>query len=200
MRTGSPGAGARRKALVDAPWSLLRQVHGADVVTVEGPGDRAGESGDGLVTACVGAPLAVLTADCAPVAFTSPQGVVGVAHAGWRGLLAGIVEATVEAMRALGAGEVEALLGPCIGPECYDFGAGDLRAVADRLGPSVVSQSCSGHPALDLAAAVRAACREAGARLLSVAADCTACAPGPRYWSWRARRDEQRQATVVWMP
>ncbi|MBO0731516.1 MAG: polyphenol oxidase family protein, partial [Acidimicrobiaceae bacterium] len=141
-----PGAGGARSGvaarpdarvqLVNLPWTVLRQVHGARVVTVASPGEGSGEPADGAVTTCPGAALAVLTADCAPVALASPEGVVGVAHAGWRGLLAGVIEATVEAMRALGARRVDAVLGPCIRPACYAFGAEDLEIVAARLGPS----------------------------------------------------------------
>src|SRR6185295_2862413 len=98
----------RRPAVLDRPWSWLRQVHGDHVVVVDAPGAGAGEEGDGLVTADAGAALTVFTADCAPVALAGDGGVIGVAHAGWRGLLADVIPRTVERMRALGAGEVRA--------------------------------------------------------------------------------------------
>ena len=78
--------------------------------------------------------LAILTADCASVALGSAEGVFGAVHAGWRGLLAGVVEATVAAMRARGAGDVVGALGPCIHPECYEFSDADLDAVAAAYG------------------------------------------------------------------
>jgi polyphenol oxidase len=187
---------ARRQALVAAPWTLLRQVHGARVVEVDRPGGGRGEAADAAVTAVPGAVLAVLTADCAPVALASPEGVLGVAHAGWRGLVAGVVEACVESMRVLGASEVEAVVGPCVHPECYSFGREDLQVVVDRYGPTVASQDAAGGPALDLAAGVSVALERAGARLVSGPAPCTSCDPG--YWSWRARQDQRRQATVAW--
>src|SRR5205085_527297 len=78
------------------------------------------------------------------------------AHAGWVGLLAGVRGRTVEHMRALGATDVRAVLGPCIRVECYEFGPDDLDRVAARLGDGVRSTTASGTPALDLAAGVRA--------------------------------------------
>jgi YfiH family protein len=174
----------------------LRQVHGARVVTVTDPGGAAGEPADAAVTAAPGVALAVLTGDCAPVVFASPEGVVGVAHAGWRGLRVGVIEATVAAMRDLGATEVSAVLGPCIGPDCYAFGPDELETLVERFGPSVRGTDRFGAPALDVPAAVRAAVRQADATLQAEAAVCTGCSD--EHWSWRARGDRERQATVAW--
>ncbi len=192
------GVAARRLAVVDRPWTWLRQVHGAGVVVVDEPGDAAGAVADGVVSAASGVALSVLTADCAPVALASPEGVIGVAHAGWRGLVAGVIPETVAAMRALGASRVLAALGPCIHAECYAFGGGDLDTIEAALGVPVRSSTRDGAPALDLPAAVDASLRQAGAELVFDAGVCTACAGG--YWSWRAGRPAQRQATVVWLP
>jgi len=140
----------------------------------------------------------VLSADCAPVALASREGVVGVAHAGWRGLLGGVLERAVAAMRALGAGEIEAVLGPCIRPPCYEFGADDLDRVAARLGDGVRGRTASGAPALDLPAGVGAALERAGVDDLRDVGLCTACTPG--YFSHRARGDRGRQALALWRP
>jgi YfiH family protein len=188
----------RRRAVVDLPWTVLRQVHGSRVVVVERPGAAAGEAADGAVTTASGAAVAVLTADCAPVALGSPEGVVGVAHAGWRGLRAGVVEATVQAMRRLGATRVEAVIGPCIHPCCYTFGEDDLAAVEERWGSQVRAIDRLGRSALDLPAGVRAALHSAGATLVGEADDCTCCSEG--FWSWRANQTTRRQATVAWRP
>ena len=193
---------ARRRALVAGEWTWLRQVHGADVVVVGGPGEHAGAEADAAVTAHPGAVLCILTADCAPIAFASPEGVRGVAHAGWKGLAAGVIAATVEAMRALGATTIEAALGPCIEPACYEFSPADLDEVAARLGDHVRSTTAGGQPALDLPGAVRRAITDAGAVLAEDGAECTACTTDidgrPRYFSHRARGDEERQALVQW--
>ncbi|MDE3086857.1 MAG: polyphenol oxidase family protein, partial [Acidobacteriota bacterium] len=140
--------------------------------------------------------LAVLTADCGAVALGSPEGVHGAVHVGWRGLAAGVVEAAVEAMGALGAGEVVAGAGPCIGPCCYEFSAEDLEALAGRYGPGVRATTTWGAVSLDLPAAVRAALAGAGAALAYDDMRCTAC--GADAYSHRRRRDEARQALLVW--
>ena len=191
-----PDVEARRRAVVDLPWTWLRQVHGARVVRVTGPGHAAGTPADAAVTDQAGCALAVLTADCAPVALASPEGVIGVAHAGWRGAAEGVIEATVAAMEALGATTVEAVIGPCIRPECYEFGAAELDGVAARLGDAVRATTGAGTPALDLPAAVRAALRRAGVGHVTDVGTCTACSPG--HFSWRARGEQRRQAVVVW--
>ncbi|HUQ40036.1 MAG TPA: polyphenol oxidase family protein, partial [Acidimicrobiales bacterium] len=143
-----------------------------------------------------GGALAVLTADCAPVALASSEGVIAVAHAGWRGVAAGVIEATVAEMEALGATAIEAAIGPCIHAECYEFGPAELDGVAARLGDDVRSRTSAGRPALDLPAAVRAALRRAGVETVTDVDVCTACSPD--HFSWRARQELQRQATVVW--
>lgn len=189
-------AGGASRALADVQWTWLRQVHGSEVVVVERPGAQRGREADAAVTCCPDAGLAVLTADCAPVGLASPEGVVGALHAGWRGLVGGVVEATVAAMRALGATRVEAGLGPCIWPHAYRFSDGDLAAVVSVFGPGVRSVDAGGHAALDLPAAVAVALDRAGATMVANAGICTHCSAD--HWSWRARRDRGRQATVVW--
>ena len=191
-----PDVAARRRAVVDLPWTWLHQVHGAGVVRVTRPGDGAGTMADAAVTAGEGCAVAVLTADCAPVALASREGVIGVAHAGWRGVAAGVIEATVAEMEALGATGIEAAVGPCIHAECYEFGASELDEVAARLGDIVRATTAAGAPALDLPAAVRAGLARAGVETVNEIDVCTACSPD--HFSWRARRETQRQATVVW--
>ena len=195
---------ARRRAIVDRPWTWLRQVHGARVVHVQEPGAHAGAEADAAVTTHDDVVLCILTADCAPIAFASPEGVRGVAHAGWKGVADGVIAATVEAMRELGATDLRAALGPCIQPSCYEFSPADLDGVAARLGDHVRATTSAGRPALDLPGAVRRAIADAGVRLVEDADACTACdvdADGrPRWFSHRARRDEARQALVQWCP
>lgn len=191
-----PDVAARRRAVVDLPWTWLHQIHGAGVVHVTRPGEGAGTKADAAVTAEEGCALAVLTADCAPVALASVEGVIGVAHAGWRGVAAGVIDATVAEMQALGATAIEAAIGPCIHAECYEFSGPDLDDVAARLGDTVRATSAAGAPALDLPAAVRVALSRAGVDSVDDAGTCTACSPN--HFSWRARQETQRQATVVW--
>lgn len=109
-----------------APGALvtLHQVHSATVVPLTGP-PAAPFRADAMVTATPGLALAVLTADCQPVLFAdAAAGVIGAAHAGWRGTLDGVLEATVDAMTALGArrDRIAAVIGPCISQSAYEVG------------------------------------------------------------------------------
>ena len=111
--------GARPEALVTA-----YQVHGTDVAVVEGPRDDRPKV-DAFVSRTPGVALGILTADCAPVLFADPEaGVIGACHAGWRGAKAGVTDATIAAMTALGAKQerIRAAVGPCIGPDSYEVG------------------------------------------------------------------------------
>lgn len=195
LAVGSAGVDDRRAAVAPVPWTWLHQVHGARVVVVTEPGEHAGAEADAAVTATPGCTLAVQVADCAPVALVS-DAVVGVAHAGWRGIAAGVLPATVAAMRALGAGPIRATIGPCIRPGCYEFGEDDLEAVAALLGDAVRGRTSDGRPALDVPAAVRASLAAAGVDDVDDAGTCTACSAD--HWSFRARRDAARQAVVAW--
>jgi YfiH family protein len=188
---------ARRAALVDLPWTWLRQVHGDRVVVVERPGDGAGAEADAAVTVASDAVLAVHTADCGPLALVADGGAVAVAHAGWKGLAEGVVAATVAALANRADGPVRAVVGPLIGPECYEFGADDLAVVVDRLGPEVAGWTASGAPALDLPTAVRSALVGAGVEDIAFVGGCTAC--GPDAFSHRARGDTGRQAVLAWI-
>jgi YfiH family protein len=110
-----------------APDALLtvNQVHSPDVVTVLTPGSVAGAKADAMVTDQPGLALAVLTADCQPVLFHDPEAeVIGAAHAGWKGARDGVLEATIEAMEALGAtrSAIRAVIGPSISQPSYEVG------------------------------------------------------------------------------
>ncbi len=167
------------------------------MVSVRAPGAAAGVPADAAVTTVSGAVLAVHTADCVPVVLVADGGGVGVAHAGWRGLVAGVVPAAVDALRAEAGDRVRAWVGPRIGPECYEFGADDLAQVVDVLGPEVVGETSAGRPALDLGAATRVALARAGVGEVVLVGDCTAC--GPAAFSHRARGDRGRQAALAWI-
>jgi copper oxidase (laccase) domain-containing protein len=129
------------------------------------------------------------------VGLASAEGLFGAVHAGWRGLLSGVLERTTEAMRAAGATGLHAVMGACIGPECYEFGERDLAPLEDRYGPSLRSTTTSGGLSLDLRAGVHRALEQAGVSLAAEVRECTACDPG--WFSWRARRDTGRHCLVV---
>ena len=115
-----------RLGLAAASLCTVRQVHGWDVVVAREPQPkRPTVEADALVTDRAGIALGVLSADCAPVLLADPDaGVVGAAHAGWRGARAGVIEATVQAMVELGAApeRIHAAIGPCIAQASYEVG------------------------------------------------------------------------------
>ena len=175
-------------------------MHGSDVVVVTRPGEHAGADADAAVTTVAGCRLAIRTADCAPVVLIGDHG-VGVVHAGWRGVVGGVVEAAVAALRDAGGGTADpmrAVIGPCVHAECYEFGAADLALVVDRYGPSVAAHTAAGTPALDVRAAVSAALRESGVATVDDVDACTSC-DADRYYSHRARAEAARFATIAWL-
>jgi YfiH family protein len=186
---------AAAAGLADASrWVWMRQVHGATVHVASDPTGIDAPEADAAVTATPGLPLAVITADCAPIAIACDDA-VGVVHAGHRGLELGVIEAAVEALRAIGRGPVRAYLGPCIRPERYEFGADDLDRLVGRLGPEVEGRTLDGTPALDIPAAVRVALARCGVSELGDGGVCTAGSPA--HFSYRREGVTGRQATVV---
>ncbi len=194
------GLADRRMAVMSGEWAVARQVHGADVVDAStivagGLDAHAAPEADAIITDEPGRPIAVQGADCAPLGFVTSKGPVAVAHAGWRGLASGIVDSVVNELAMRGAVVTEVLVGPVIGPGCYEFGSDDLEAVAGELGDVVRAETASGTPALDLRAAIRASCEAAGVEQVSFVRPCTGCSNGG--FSHRARKDTERHALAV---
>lgn len=122
------GAGPQRLATV-------HQVHSANAVVVGADCDGRRPEADAMVTATPGIVLGVLSADCGPILFADPDaGVIGAAHAGWKGTLDGVLEATIEAMIGLGAGRsrIHAALGPSISRRSYEVGPEFIQRFLDR--------------------------------------------------------------------
>ena len=175
----------------------LDQQHGATVAIVGAPGDACGMVADAAVSDTARARLTIRTADCAPIALYASNGVFAAVHAGWHGLVAGVVPATVAAMRDRGAREVRAIVGPCIHAECYEFGVDDLARVVSATGAAAASVTGTGSPAMDLPAAVTAALRRGAVDVDEVIDHCTAC-QRDEYFSHRARGERERHVMVVW--
>ena len=168
----------------------LSQVHGVDVVNVTEPwlvgqGPRA----DSMVTTVPGLALGVITADCAPVLFAAQrEGVIGAAHAGWRGAASGVLEATVEAMRELGAEHIIAVIGPCIRQPSYEVGNDMREAVLlqdDRACRFFADGKRPEHFQFDLAGFCAARLHRAGVATHVIDADTLA--DDERFFSHRRR-------------
>jgi len=162
----------------------VNQVHGAVVATVTGAWDGPSPQADAMVTTVPGVALGVVTADCTPVLLAG-NGVIGAVHAGWRGAVAGVLEATVAAMQALRPGAVTAVIGPCIRQPSYEVSA-DLRDAVlahNRAHEQFFATGRPGHWQFDLAG--YCAARLAGTTTTILNAD-TAAEPD-RFWSHRRR-------------
>jgi len=166
------------------------QVHSPDVVTVNGPIDFADRPrADAMVTDRPGLVLGILTADCAPVLLHDAEaGVIGAAHAGWKGALAGVTDQTVAAMVALGAkaSRIAAAIGPCIGRVSYEVDDGFARRFQehDPANERFFAPGRVGHHQFDLAAYVAARLAGAGVGRIELIAHDT-YAQGDHYFSYR---------------
>ncbi|MFA7323706.1 MAG: peptidoglycan editing factor PgeF [Candidatus Nanopelagicales bacterium] len=136
------GNQARAAALVDAQqWCTLDARHGAEVVVASGAGSATGA--DGVVTTQRGLALLALAADCLPIVLADPAaGVIAAAHCGWRGLTAGIIAATVNRMRDMGAVRIRAVSGPAICWRCYPVRIDCIEALQAGL-PATVFETCT---------------------------------------------------------
>lgn len=181
------------------PFAHLTQVHGADVVQVEeppGPGDEA-PIADALVTTRRGIGLMVRVADCVPVLLADPvAGVVGAVHAGRLGVTLDVAGRTVAEMRALGAHDLRAWIGPHVCGRCYEVPE-EMRGEVAAVVPEARSETSWGTPALDLGAGVEAQLAAVGVRAHHVGG-CTL--EDERLHSYRRDGGEAgRFAGLVWI-
>lgn len=186
----------RRRGLVDLPWTMLDEHHGTVAVRVDAPGEHDGAPGDIAITALPGAVLGCWVGDCAPVVLIGERRELAVAHAGWKGLAAGVLDAAVDAFTEP---VVTAVLGPCIGPCCYEFGTDDLRAVAAGVHTDVdaiAAVTATGTVALDVTAAVVAGLASRGVPVEAVGG-CTGCTYDG--FSHRVRGERERHVVAAWI-
>jgi YfiH family protein len=195
---------ARLAAWAGAPVRFARQVHGTTVARVAaGPDTQdtgalgAEPEADALVTSSPGVPLGVLVADCLPVLLADPAArVVAVAHAGRRGLLAGVLPRVVAAMAALGAqpAGIRASVGPAAGGCCYEVPA-QMQEEAVASVPELLATTSWGTPSLDLRAGAVAQLRGLGLSAVTTAGGCTI--EDESFYSYRRSGRTGRFAGVV---
>jgi YfiH family protein len=166
----------------------VHQVHSADVAIVDGPVDTAIRA-DGIVTNTPALAISVLTADCQPVLFADAKaGVVGAAHAGWRGALDGVLEATIDAMLSLGASRdgITAVIGPSISQSAYEVGPEffDTFMAEDETYARFFAGGSEDRMHFDLPAFGLYRLRRAGIRAAEWTRHCTYADP-ERFYSYR---------------
>jgi YfiH family protein len=184
-----------RRRVADAvlPGAALAgvyQVHGNRCVTIDAATDLAARpEADALATRTPGILLGILTADCVPILFADREaGVVGAAHAGWTGAIAGVAEATLAAMEELGARReaIAAAIGPCIGRASYEVDEAFVgRFLADDpANEHFFAAGRPGHAMFDIAAYVAARLAAAGVGTVAIGGQDT-CAAEADYYSYR---------------
>ncbi|MBV7482073.1 peptidoglycan editing factor PgeF [Bordetella sp. BOR01] len=194
----------RVRAAVPSDPLWLRQVHGSDVVDADRASADEELAADASVTAARGRVLAIMAADCLPVLITDLDGtVVGAAHAGWRGLAGGVLERTLDSLRAKAPGALgwRAWVGPGIGPGAFEVGA-DVRAAFEPDGPDALAHfmprpGVPGKWLADLPALALLRLRRAGVEDPQASGLCTVSDPG-RFFSYRRDGVTGRMALLAW--
>ncbi|MFC5474215.1 peptidoglycan editing factor PgeF [Paraherbaspirillum soli] len=205
---------ARNRALLETllPASpiWLSQVHSADVVDVAAV--STGVEADAVIATQPGMVCAIQTADCLPVLFADLDGrVVGAAHAGWRGLVAGVLQNTVERMKAAGAGDIVAWLGPAIGRDQFEVGGDVLERFVERAESTQMShqilaqtQACfapiadrPGKYLADIYQLARIALQQAGVQRIDGGGLCTVT--DRRFYSYRRDKTTGRMVSLIWL-
>jgi hypothetical protein len=178
--------------LVPREPAWLRQVHGTTVIDLDAQLQR---QGDAAVTRTRNTVCAIKAADCMPVLLADEAGtVVGGAHAGWRGLSAGVIEATVGAMGTPRRSLI-AWLGPAIGPRVYEVGDEVREAFAEK---DAFAPSRPGHWLLDLYEVARRRLRSMGVEKIYGGGLCTYSDPA-RFFSYRRDGSTGRMAALIWL-
>ena len=201
---------AAQALLSDAQLVTVHQVHSPDVVTMTGPtDDQARPAADAMVTDRPGLILGILTADCVPVLFADREaGVIGAAHAGWKGAISGVTDRTIAAMETLGATRagIACAIGPCIGRASYevtlDFAERFERDDADNA--RFFSAGRAGHCQFDIAAYVASRLQAAGIGRISLLDEDT-YSQADRFFSYRRschaqEGDYGRQISMIALP
>jgi YfiH family protein len=190
----------RLRALLPEEPRWLKQIHGAGVVDAEFAADRP--EADAAVAREAGTVCAILVADCLPVLFCDRSGsMVAAAHAGWRGLAAGVIDNTVAAIRRCGipAEAILAYIGPGIGPAAFEVGE-EVRAAfvsRDRAAASAFRPHATGKWLADLPALARGALERSGVTAIYGGNLCTYSDP-ERFFSYRRDKVTGRMAALIW--
>lgn len=204
-RHHSTGDIAAAFAIAPANLLLARQVHSASAMRVVRPWEGEAAEVDGLVTDRPGLALAIATADCMPVLLADPQaGVIGACHAGWRGALAGICEATLDEMVSLGADRerVRAALGPAISQRAYEVDR-PFRDAFAQGGESARGENFFApgprpdHWRFDLGGYVARRLRDAGVRAIDILSPCTYAENALYFSHRRAPQERGRQISAI---
>jgi polyphenol oxidase len=195
----APAVRAKLRSLMPADPVWLRQVHGTAVVDASAVAQDVIPEADASFTDSPQVVCAVLAADCLPVLLAARDGTaVAAAHAGWRGLCAGVIERAVGELKRPGD-QLTAYLGPAIGPGAYEVGeeVRDAFLLRDAASGSAFSPTRPGHWLLDLYAVARQRLASTGVKDVHGGTHCTYSEP-ERFFSFRRDQAAQRMAAFIW--
>jgi polyphenol oxidase len=201
---------AAQAVLADATLVRVHQLHSADVVTITGTPDQDHPpKGDAIVTNQPGVLLGIVTADCVPVLFADAQaGIVGAAHAGWKGAISGITDNTITSMEALGAdrSRITCAIGPCIAQKSYEVSADFFRHFleADEKNEHFFTDGRPAHYQFDIEGYVAARLATMGIKHVACLGEDT-YSQDTRFFSYRrsCHRNEPeygRQISLIGLP
>lgn len=192
------------RTLLPAEPAWLSQVHGTRVIDLSATPDvKDTPAADASIASQPNQVCAIMSADCLPVLLADVRGTqVGAAHAGWRGLAQGVIEQTVAAMRASGADQITAWLGPAIGPQAFEVGS-EVREAFAHLGAQagaafVPVPGKADKFFADLPALARMALQSAGVTEVHGGTDCTVSDP-TKFYSFRRDQITGRMASLIWI-
>lgn len=178
-------------------WIFLNQTHCDEIFDVDNKKyfQDNPPTADASITSQGTLPLVAMVADCGPLVLSCGE-VIAVVHASAKTIAQGLVVKTIEAVKArAGVEKVEALLGPCIHPENYEYKQEDLDALADKLGDNVRGETLDGNPAFNLPSAIKSECKKAGVHFRDLDIDTYS---NENYFSYRRDGITGRQCLVAW--
>ena len=139
-----------RLRLSNNEWNWLSQEHGTGIILLEDGERSLGSKGDAIITSSLGKVISVTVADCMPVLLMSESGTFTLIHLGWRGIINGLLNLTIESMKKISHGEITSVLGPCIKSCCYEFGKMEIGRFCEKFGEEAEASTSDGRSSINL--------------------------------------------------
>ena len=182
--------------LHNGEWNWLSQEHGTEIVWLEQNERALGVKGDAIATSSSQKVIAITVADCLPLLLAEQSGIVSLLHLGWRGIDRGLLEKTLEFIRTRSDEPISAVLGPCIGVCCYEFGQEELRTLVEKYGNQIAGKTNTGAVSFNIRSCVKEILNSFDVDIRFEDSSCTHC--DPHYWSFRADGTDKRQVMIAW--
>jgi len=177
-------------------WNWLSQEHGTEIIWLEQNERALGVKGDAIATSSSQKVMAITVADCLPLLLAEQSGIVSLLHLGWRGIDRGLLEKTLEFIRTRSDEPISAVLGPCIGVCCYEFGQEELRTLVEKYGNQIAGKTNTGAVSFNIRSCVKEILNSFDVDIRFEDSSCTHC--DPHYWSFRADGTDKRQVMIAW--